>query len=260
VSLSVKNPRTGQLDFAIEPAGPAALDALARKLRKAQPSWAKRTAQERADILLRWATAIDDRETAITRALTEDTGRRTLSQLEVAAVAQLIRRCAARAPGLLAQHSPIGRATSIPTITTSTLLVPYELVGVISPWNFPLTLSLIDAIPALAAGCAVLVKPSEVTSRFVEPLVAATRKVPEVAEVLALVPGDAETGAALIDRVDFLCFTGSVATGRTRIHSSEPRAGRQRSADCSRQRGPDPSRRDCIARQHPQHGPGLSVH
>jgi len=211
MSLAVRNPRTGAIDTTIDPADPVEL---AERLRKAQPGWAARTSEERATILGHWADAIERHGDAIATALTADTGRQTISRIEVASVVQLIRRWATRAPELIAGHARGGQPTSQPTITTSTLLVPYRLVGVISPWNFPLTLSLIDAVPALAAGCAVLVKPSEVTPRFVAPLAAATAEVPEIADVLAFAPGDGATGAALIDEVDFVCFTGSVPTGR----------------------------------------------
>jgi acyl-CoA reductase-like NAD-dependent aldehyde dehydrogenase len=211
MSLAVRNPRTGAIDTTIDPADPAEL---AERLRETQPGWAARTSEERATILGRWADAIERHGDAIATALTADTGRQTISRIEVASVVQLIRRWAARAPELIASHARSGQPTSRPAITTSTLLVPYRLVGVISPWNFPLTLSLIDAVPALAAGCAVLVKPSEVTPRFVAPLVAATAEVPEMAAILAFAPGDGATGAALIGEVDFVCFTGSVPTGR----------------------------------------------
>jgi hypothetical protein len=80
--------------------------------------------------------------------------------------------------------------------------VPYGLVGVISPWNFPVTLSMIDTIPALLAGCSVIIKPSEVTPRFVAPLQAAIAEVPALEGVLQLVLGDGGTGVALIDVVD----------------------------------------------------------
>ncbi|MGH8326853.1 MAG: aldehyde dehydrogenase family protein, partial [Steroidobacteraceae bacterium] len=170
--------------------------------------------QQRAEALLRWAAALESHAARITSALEADTGRRALSLIELASVVSLIHRWAARAPALLEAESRTGRTTSQPGITTSTQLVSYPLVGVISPWNFPLILSLIDAVPALAAGCAVMVKPSEIAPRFVEPLTAATRQVPQIADVLAFVLGEAATGAALIERVDFVCFTGSIATGR----------------------------------------------
>ena len=84
----------------------------------------------------------------------------------------------------------------------------------ISPWNFPLLLGLIDAIPALAAGCAVVIKPSEVTPRFIAPLRATLTGVPDLRDVVGIVEGAGDVGAGLIDLVDSVCFTGSVATGR----------------------------------------------
>jgi acyl-CoA reductase-like NAD-dependent aldehyde dehydrogenase len=92
--------------------------------------------------------------------------------------------------------------------------VPYPLVGVISPWNAPLMLSLLDAIPALFAGSAVVVKPSEVAPRFARPLMETVRAVPELAGVLTYIDGGGGTGQQLIESVDMLCFTGSVPTGR----------------------------------------------
>jgi acyl-CoA reductase-like NAD-dependent aldehyde dehydrogenase len=212
--LPVTNPRTGTIDLTIECASAAAMTTAAERLRAAQTRWASRSDQERAQALLQWAAAIDAEATQITGALIEDTGRRRLSQIETAGVAQLIRGWAARAPALLAQRRRTLQPTATPGIATSSLPVPYPLVGIISPWNFPLLLSLIDAVPALAAGCAALIKPSEITPRFIEPLLTATRKVPAVAEVLGLVTGDGATGAELIDRVDYICFTGSVPVGR----------------------------------------------
>ncbi|MEO8445831.1 MAG: aldehyde dehydrogenase family protein, partial [Gammaproteobacteria bacterium] len=102
----------------------------------------------------------------------------------------------------------------MPSLRYSHQLVPYPLVGAISPWNFPVALSLIDTVPALLAGCAVFVKPSEVTPRFVDPLKKSLAEVPELARVLAIEAGDGGTGAALVGQVDVVCFTGSVATGR----------------------------------------------
>jgi acyl-CoA reductase-like NAD-dependent aldehyde dehydrogenase len=76
--------------------------------------------------------------------------------------------------------------------------VPYQLVGVISPWNGPLMLSCLDPVPALFAGSAVIVKPSEVAPRFVEPLMETIRAVPELAEVFTFITGDGQTGQQLI--------------------------------------------------------------
>jgi acyl-CoA reductase-like NAD-dependent aldehyde dehydrogenase len=102
----------------------------------------------------------------------------------------------------------------MPSVRHSAAWKAYPVVGVISPWNFPLLLGMIDAVPALLAGCAVVVKPSEVTPRFIAPVVAALIEVPELAAVFAVVLGAGPTGQAVVDASDCVCFTGSVATGR----------------------------------------------
>lgn len=211
----VRNPRTGENDYAIEPLDAAAVQDTAARLRAAQPAWAALAPEQRAACLHRWADAIEGDADAIAAALTVDTGRRAISRIEVTGAVRTIRRWAGIATGLIVREQGRGGATGVPKIDTATRLASYPLIGAISPWNFPLTLALIDAVPALAAGCAVLVKPSEVTPRFIRPLLAAIARVPEIAAVLAVIEGDGATGAAVVEAVDYLCFTGSVATGRS---------------------------------------------
>jgi len=208
--VRVRNPRTGELDYDIAPLSAEAVRAVATDLRERQPAWAALAPQARAAVLLRWAEAIERAQGPITEALTQDTGRRGISRIEVDGIVRLIRRWAERAPELIARELAREVTTSVPGVTARTRLHPYPLVGVISPWNFPLTLATIDAVPALAAGCAAIVKPSEIAPRFIGPLM---RTVPD-ALPLAVIEGDGATGAALVPAVDFVCFTGSVATGR----------------------------------------------
>ncbi|MFN6934810.1 MAG: aldehyde dehydrogenase family protein [Tsuneonella sp.] len=212
--IPVVNPRTGLADCTIECLDEQEVAKIARGMRAKQPDWAKRSHSDRATQLIRMADAITRHQAVIVEALTRDTGRAALSVVEFDSVVRTFRRWANSAPALIEGHQSQGRATAIQSVTTATHLIPYQLVGVISPWNFPLTLALIDAIPALAAGCAVLIKPSEVTPRFISPLRAAIAEVPEVEGVFEFIEGDAATGAALVDQVDFIVFTGSVATGR----------------------------------------------
>jgi betaine-aldehyde dehydrogenase len=91
---------------------------------------------------------------------------------------------------------------------------PYPVVGVISPWNFPLALALGDAIPALQAGAAVVVKPSEFTPLGLAEIVDAWKREIGGPDVFDCVHGTGETGGALVDNVDFIQFTGSDRTGR----------------------------------------------
>jgi acyl-CoA reductase-like NAD-dependent aldehyde dehydrogenase len=211
-AISVRNPRTGQADYAFTPPGEAALAARAAALRAAQPAWWASGIAHRQAVLRRFADALQAHGEAVVAALAIDTGRLDIARGELASVVNNIRRWCDRAPGVLAvggQDSAV-----VPGVHLTAQLVPYPLVGAISPWNFPLALSFIDAVPALLAGCAVLVKPSEVTPRFIVPVTAALAEVPELAAVLALVPGDGATGSALVRTVDAVVFTGSVATGR----------------------------------------------
>jgi succinate-semialdehyde dehydrogenase/glutarate-semialdehyde dehydrogenase len=223
MSLPVVNPRTGESDYTIEPLRGPALTALARTLREGQKAWVALSPEARAKQLQNLADAIGRHRETLIAALTVDTGRAAISIIEVDSIIRTLGRWARTAPELIQRHQPSANPTALPTITTSTRLVPYALVGVISPWNFPLTLALIDAIPALAAGCALLIKPSEVTPRFIRPLMQALAEVPQIAAVLAVIEGDGETGAALIGHVDFVAFTGSVATGR-KVGESAARA------------------------------------
>ncbi len=209
--LDVRNPRTGETDYRIAAADDSEVAAAAARLRETQPAWAARPVAERTAVMRRWVDAVGRHGEALLQALVTDTGRYFVSQAEIGGVAGTVERWSRLAPGILAeplQHS------STPGISYRIQLVPIPLVGAISPWNFPLTLSLIDAVPALLAGSAVLVKPSEVTPRFVAPLEASLDEVPELAAVFGFLRGDGATGAALIRHVDAVCFTGSVATGR----------------------------------------------
>jgi acyl-CoA reductase-like NAD-dependent aldehyde dehydrogenase len=118
---------------------------------------------------------------------------------------------ARRAPRWLATQ----RVSARPLLGKRALVAyrPHGVVGIISPWNAPLNLALGDAIPALLAGNAVVIKPSELAPLGVQRAVEAMqRTLPP--DVLQVVIGAGETGAALIDHVDMICVTGSPETGR----------------------------------------------
>jgi acyl-CoA reductase-like NAD-dependent aldehyde dehydrogenase len=211
-TIRVRNPRNGQFDYQIELPEPDALQRRADALRAAQREWTSRSVESRVAVLQRWKDQLLAHRGAIVAALTIDTGRHLLAQAEFGGTVGAIDRWCAQAPRLVREEQ--GQSQAQPSITFRSQLVPYPLVGVISPWNFPLTLSLIDAIPALLAGCAVLIKPSEVAPRFADPLGRSLQAVPDLAAVCDIVAGDGRTGAALIGLVDVVCFTGSVKTGR----------------------------------------------
>ncbi|MFQ3665069.1 MAG: aldehyde dehydrogenase family protein [Sphingomonadaceae bacterium] len=210
--MKVRNPRSGALDHEIQPLTPEALALEAARLRALQPAWAALAPPARSERLRALAAAMAAHRAPLLAALEADTGRRAVAKREIDSVIAMLTRWADRAPAILAAAEVRDQPGAMPGVSHSVTLVPYGLVGVISPWNFPLLLAMTDAVPALAAGCAVLVKPSEVTPRFVRPLMEAVAQVEGLP--LALVEGDGATGAALVPLADFVAFTGSVATGR----------------------------------------------
>ena len=210
--IEVRNPRTGQIDYDFNAPSEVELAARLGGLRHAQPRWAARPLEERIAILKRWRGKWVARQAEIIGALAHDTGRFLIATSEVASVLGMIDRWIASAP-TLAQEEEL-RSATMPNISYRSQYVPYPLVGIISPWNFPVSLCFIDAIPALLAGCAVYIKPSEITPRFVAPVMRTIAAVPELAEVLHVQPGGRATGEQLVAGVDVVCFTGSVATGR----------------------------------------------
>ncbi|HIK08263.1 MAG TPA: aldehyde dehydrogenase family protein [Trichormus sp. M33_DOE_039] len=209
--IEVRNPRTGKFDYVIIPPPPRLLAQQCNRARRAQTQWYQLGVEGRIAALQQWKEAILAERQQLTDALVNDTGRLSISILEIDSFLGSIDRWCDLAPDLLQDSA---KNTSIPFIALQQTSVPYPLVGVISPWNFPLLLSMIDTIPALLAGCAVVVKPSEIAPRFVAPLLTALNNVTNLRDVLIFIEGAGETGANLIDYVDLICFTGSVATGR----------------------------------------------
>jgi acyl-CoA reductase-like NAD-dependent aldehyde dehydrogenase len=210
--ISVRNPRSGKVDYWITPPTPEQLAKQCARLREAQIDWQQAGLEQRIEALQQWKQVLFSQRDELTKALVTDTGRLSVSLLEFDSFISGIDRWCRLAPELLGKEDE--KATAIPFIRLQQEFVPYSLVGVISPWNFPLLLSTIDTIPALLAGCAVIVKPSEIAPRFIRPFLETIASVPRLRDVLAYVEGAGDTGAALIEHVDLVCFTGSVATGR----------------------------------------------
>jgi succinate-semialdehyde dehydrogenase / glutarate-semialdehyde dehydrogenase len=211
--LSVLNPRTGQTDYQFAAPADAELVTLCDRLRNAQSAWSAAPLEHRIEVMSAWADQLEAHQSEIGEAESIDTGYSKMSQMSVTIVVSNIRGWCKLAPTVLYGAERAG-VTVVPIISFETRLRPYPLLGVISSWNAPLHLSLIDAIPALLAGCAVIIKPSSVTPRFVTPTMATIKAVPELAEVLSYVLGDGQTGQRMVDLVDIICFTGSVENGR----------------------------------------------
>jgi succinate-semialdehyde dehydrogenase/glutarate-semialdehyde dehydrogenase len=221
-TLAVRNPRTGRTDFDLPVATAQHVATMSARLRENQKGWAAMGLAGRSGVMARWLGEVKKRAAAIVEADAEDTGGCHTSYLQGFITMGNIGGWLEDAAGALQKASYQGPSKAVPSVEVRTQFVPYPLCGVISPWNAPMMLALLDAVPALFAGCAVLLKPSEITPRFTTPLFESVRAVPELAAVFDFVTGDAETGKAVIDNADVVCFTGSVPTGRKiAVHCAE---------------------------------------
>jgi len=210
--LPVQNPRTGQIDYEITSVNSADMQTMASRARTSQSRWLTLGFEGRSTALRRFADILENNISKIVAALQTDTGRHKIAQQETLGVIGSLRGWSTLAETLMPKNDWV-QGRSKPHMKHCNDYVPYSLIGVISPWNFPMTLSFIDAIPALMAGACVIIKPSEITPRFADaltPLIAEAG----LSEILQFAQGGGATGAILVDVVDCICFTGSVSTGR----------------------------------------------
>ena len=202
------------------------------RAREAGAAWADRPIDERAAVIDRAADLLLAERSALLDLLQAETGksRRTAVE-ELFEVPLACEYAAQKGPDAIAEDR---RDAAVPGLSTATVTYePVGVVGVISPWNYPLTLSVADVVPALLAGNAVVLKPDEKTPYTALALaeILETAGLPE--DVLTVVTGEGPTvGPALIDRVDHVAFTGSTETGRVVAE----RAGRNL-IDCSLELG-----------------------
>ena len=210
--MKIRNPRTGDCDFEINITDSDRLSKQVNKSRAAQQKWSNKTLDERISVLQELKNSLIRNGEIIVQALSIDTGRTTISKRELEGLCGSIDRWCEDAIRCIDDSERQSKV--IPSIAIKKHRDPYPVLGVISPWNFPLLLSFIDAVPALLAGCAVIIKPSEITPRFVVPLMTAINEVDELENIISFVHGDGSTGANLIQYVDIVAFTGSVSTGK----------------------------------------------
>lgn len=185
------------------------------RARVAQESWSARSVKERVAVLRRFHDLILDRQDELLDIMQIETGKARLHGFEeVIDTALNARYYANVAENAL---SPTSRNGVFPVLTDVTEYHhPVGVVGMIAPWNYPLTLAMSDAIPALVAGNAVILKPAEQTSftalRGMELFIEAGLPT----DIFQIITGTGQDiGTPLIEGVDFVQFTGSTKTGRT---------------------------------------------
>ena len=221
------NPATGDVLRELECAGDREVQAAVARARTAQAAWAEIGVQKRIAILREFQRRLHEKKSEIAEAITREAGKPVAEALttEVLVVLDAARFLIDNAYRLL-RDEPVPHGNLATKLKSGRLVrEPYGVVGIISPWNYPFSIPATEALAALVAGNAVVLKPSEITSLVALELQSLLHAAGVPREVFQVVVGDGATGAALIHsdvreskigeaKIDKLVFTGSVATGK----------------------------------------------
>jgi acyl-CoA reductase-like NAD-dependent aldehyde dehydrogenase len=214
--IPVENPATGELVATVPDLDASAVAEMAANGRAVQPAWEAIGFEGRAKVLRRAQKWVIDNSEKVIATIVSETGK-TFEDAEFAEVAYAANAFgfwAANAPKFLADEKVKSAQVLVKGKKLITRYRPLGLIGVIGPWNYPLTNSFGDCIPALAAGNSVILKPSEVTPLTSMLMAQALRECGLPEGVYQVATGRGQTGAALIESVDMIMFTGSTKTGR----------------------------------------------
>ena len=214
-TFEVRRPADGSVLTTLPVDGPERVSEVVARVRANQPEWERLGHRGRARWLYKLRDWLLDHQDEIADTMQAETGKvRGDSGGETIYLADLINFYGKKAEKFIGEESVPAHSPLLKTKKLRVQYRPYPVVGVISPWNFPLILSLGDALPALQAGAAVVIKPSEVTPLGIGEIVEAWKRDIGGPDVLDVVNGAGETGSALVEEVDFVQFTGSDRTAK----------------------------------------------
>ena len=213
--LEVRNPATGELIDTLPVDSPPGVSETVAGVRANQPEWEALGVAGRYRWLGRLRDWMLDNHDRVLDTMQAETGKvRADASNEVPYLTDVINFYGKKGAKFIGEESVRPHTPLLGNKKLRVQYRPYAVVGVISPWNFPLVLGLGDALPALMAGAAVVIKPSEFTPLGLSEVVEAWKSEIGGPDVFDCVHGIGETGEALVDAVDFIQFTGSDTTGR----------------------------------------------
>lgn len=211
------NPATGEVLREFDCTAEEDVRAAVERARAAQPAWHQLGVSRRLQILRRFQSLLQEKKAEVAAVITREAGKPYVEALltEVLVVLDAAQFCIASAPALL-RDQRIGHANLVMKAKRGCVRhQPYGVVGIISPWNYPVATPGTEGLAALAVGNAVVIKPSEFTTLCALELQSLLRLAGAPDGIFQVVPGGGATGAALVNSsVDKLIFTGSVASGK----------------------------------------------
>jgi betaine-aldehyde dehydrogenase len=213
-SFEVRSPADGSMVASLPDEGAEEVRAAVARLRRDQPAWEALGPAGRGEWAGRLRDWLLDNDERVAELLQRETGKPWQeAALEVPVAIDLLEYYRKRAGKFLADSHPRPHGLLTASKKLTIAYRPYPVVGVICPFNFPVLGALADALPALLAGAAVAIKPSELTPLATREIVRGWREDVGAPGVLECLTGAGETGAALVDEADFIQFTGSTRTG-----------------------------------------------
>jgi succinate-semialdehyde dehydrogenase/glutarate-semialdehyde dehydrogenase len=212
--IEIEKPTTGEVLATVPRCTDEDVDAAVERARAAQARWRQTGFDERARILLRFHDLVLDRQDEILDVLQLESGKaRRHAYEEVLDMAMVARYYARTAESHLRSRR---RRGAFPVLTATWVYHhPVGVVGVIAPWNYPMTLSISDAVPALAAGNAAVIKADTQTPFSALLGVELLEEAGLPRDLVQVITGSgSELGPELINRVEYVMFTGSTEVGR----------------------------------------------
>lgn len=211
------DPATGEVLGQLECADEVRVNAAVARARAGQPAWAELGVKHRVAVLRAFQQKLHANKSEVAAAITREAGKPVAEALvtEVLVVLDAARFLVEHA-GRLLRDEPLPHG-SLATKLKRGILVrePHGVIGIISPWNYPFSIPATDALAALVAGNAVVLKPSELTPLVALKLAELLHGADVPKDVFQVVIGETATGAALLQsEIDKLVFTGSVQTGK----------------------------------------------
>jgi succinate-semialdehyde dehydrogenase / glutarate-semialdehyde dehydrogenase len=211
-ALEVQAPFTGEIVGTVPQCAAADVADAASRARAVQRQWATTSFRHRKRILLRFHDLVLQRQEFLADLIQLESGKARRDAFDEIADVVNTTRYYARTAG---RHlRPRRCAGAIPLLTAvREHHHPVGVVGIVAPWNYPLTIPISDAVPALLAGNAVILKPSELTPFTALAGLELLQQAGLPAALLQVITG-AAVGAAVIEQADYVAFTGSSETGR----------------------------------------------
>jgi acyl-CoA reductase-like NAD-dependent aldehyde dehydrogenase len=215
-TFTVENPATGETIASVPNLDSAGVKALVDRARAAQPAWEALGFDGRAEVMYELRRWIVDNRERVAQTISDENGKPP----DEAMLTEVFYNCdslgfwSKKGPKYLADervrtHSPLLLGKKV-----ITRYRPYGVVGVIGPWNYPLTNNFGDAIPALVAGNSVVLKPSHVTPLTSMLMAEGFRAAGGPEDVFTIATGTGGTGAELVKHADMIMFTGSTEVGK----------------------------------------------